>query len=156
MNDEETWVPDTKTNTLNVFDVGDTRATSAVVEGAYTAFTCVPDDRNSGSGGIAVQYPIDVSPTLLSSEFRNAYDRGAKITGVPGPTSGATVRRLTPGECQRLQGFPFDWNAEGLDEKGKPVELSDTQRYKQAGNAVTVNVSNWIAERLLPVIEEGR
>lgn len=40
------------------------------------------------------------------------------------------VRRLTPKECERLQGFPDGWT-EGV---------SDTQRYKQCGNAVTVNV----------------
>lgn len=45
-------------------------------------------------------------------------------------TDGARIRRLTPLECERLQGFPDNWT-EGV---------SDTQRYKQMGNAVTVNV----------------
>ena len=53
-------------------------------------------------------------------------------------TSGA-VRRLTPVECARLQGFPDDWNE----------EVSDAQRYKQFGNAVTVPVAKWIGERIL-------
>lgn len=48
------------------------------------------------------------------------------------------VRRLTPTECERLQGFPDGWTA----------SMSDTQRYKQMGNAVTVNVIQWIGERL--------
>ena len=48
------------------------------------------------------------------------------------------VRRLTPTECCRLQGFPDDWND----------FQSDTQRYKQMGNAVTVNVAEWIGERI--------
>jgi len=48
------------------------------------------------------------------------------------------VRRLTPTECERLQGFPDNWTIG-----------SDTQRYKQCGNAVTVNVIRDIAERLL-------
>lgn len=48
------------------------------------------------------------------------------------------IRRLTPRECERLQGFPDGWT-EGV---------SDTQRYKQMGNAVTVNVIQAIAERL--------
>jgi len=42
---------------------------------------------------------------------------------------GSRIRRLTPKECERLQGFPDDWTTG-----------SDTQRYKQCGNAVTVNV----------------
>jgi site-specific DNA-cytosine methylase len=49
------------------------------------------------------------------------------------------VRRLTPIECERLQGFPDNWTA----------GVSDTQRYKQCGNAVTVNVIQAIAEKLL-------
>jgi len=47
-------------------------------------------------------------------------------------------RRLTPMECERLQGFPDNWT-EGI---------SDTQRYRQLGNAVTVNVVYEIAKRL--------
>jgi DNA (cytosine-5)-methyltransferase 1 len=50
------------------------------------------------------------------------------------------VRRLTPRECERLQGFPDDWTRWGVDESGKVVEISDTQRYKMMGNAVTVPV----------------
>jgi DNA (cytosine-5)-methyltransferase 1 len=49
------------------------------------------------------------------------------------------VRRLTPTECARLQGFPDDWNA----------WLSDSARYKQYGNAVTVNVAEWIGRRIV-------
>lgn len=49
------------------------------------------------------------------------------------------VRRLTPTECCRLQGFPDNWNA----------GQSDTQRYKQLGNAVTVPVIEWIGERIV-------
>jgi len=50
----------------------------------------------------------------------------------------AQIRRLTPTECERLQGFPDGWT-EGI---------SDTQRYKCLGNAVTVNVIQAIMEKL--------
>jgi len=46
------------------------------------------------------------------------------------------IRRLTPMECERLQGFPDNWTKHGDDGK----EISDTQRYKCCGNAVTTNV----------------
>ena len=49
------------------------------------------------------------------------------------------IRKLTPIECERLQGFPDNWT-EGV---------SDTQRYKQMGNAVTVNVIEAIAGKLI-------
>jgi DNA (cytosine-5)-methyltransferase 1 len=52
-------------------------------------------------------------------------------------------RRLTPTECERLQGFPDGWTA----------GVSDTQRYKQCGNAVTVNVVAYVARRLLINLE---
>lgn len=49
------------------------------------------------------------------------------------------VRRLTPTECARLQGFPDDWNA----------WLADSHRYRQFGNAVCVPVAQWIANRIM-------
>jgi DNA (cytosine-5)-methyltransferase 1 len=52
---------------------------------------------------------------------------------------GMKIRKLTPIECERLQGFPDNWT-EGV---------SDTQRYKQMGNAVTVNVIEAIARKLI-------
>jgi len=54
------------------------------------------------------------------------------------------IRRLTPNECERLQGFPDDWTRYGADGK----EISDTQRYKMCGNAVTVNVIEYVMKRL--------
>ncbi len=50
--------------------------------------------------------------------------------------SGGYIRRLTPLECERLQGFPDDWTKYGKDGE----TISDTQRYKMCGNAVTTNV----------------
>ncbi|MBW2560712.1 MAG: DNA (cytosine-5-)-methyltransferase [Deltaproteobacteria bacterium] len=68
--------------------------------------------------------------------------RGGKA-GVPpvvDPHSALRVRRLTPRECERLQGFSDDWTRWGVDERGNRVEISDTQRYRMIGNAVTVPV----------------
>jgi len=57
------------------------------------------------------------------------------------------IRRLTPIECERLQGFPDQWTSKGnLD--GKVVDISDTQRYKQCGNAVSVPIVQLVAERI--------
>lgn len=60
---------------------------------------------------------------------------------------GTKIRRLTPKECERLQGFPDDWTKFGIID-GETVEISDTQRYKTLGNAVTVNVITAIASRV--------
>lgn len=59
-----------------------------------------------------------------------------------------SLRRLTPVECERLQGFPDHWTKWGLFD-GTVKEISDAQRYKMLGNAVTVAVVEAIAMRLL-------
>lgn len=60
------------------------------------------------------------------------------------------VRRLTPLECERVQGFPDGWTCLcGAGQLGSQrCRCPDTQRYKQLGNAVTVPVAQWIAERI--------
>jgi DNA (cytosine-5)-methyltransferase 1 len=73
-----------------------------------------------------------------------------------------TVRRLTPRECERLQGFPDDWTLEKAEVElvgnewqatGKVAKQADGPRYKQMGNAVTVNVAAWFGGRLANVEE---
>jgi len=59
-----------------------------------------------------------------------------------GIKDGMKIRRLTPLECERLQGFPDNWTKYGVDGN----ILSDTQRYKMCGNAVTVPVVQYIGE----------
>lgn len=55
------------------------------------------------------------------------------------------VRRLTPTECERLQGFPDGWTAVAKP-NGKP--MSDSARYRMLGNAVAVPVFEWVFKRL--------
>ena len=71
------------------------------------------------------------------------------------------IRRLTPNECERLQGFSArnkdetwedGWTSKGVVD-GKVVDISDTQRYKMCGNAVTVNVVRAIAAKMLSTVE---
>ena len=62
------------------------------------------------------------------------------------------IRRLTPIECERLQGFPDNHTAFGIyDDQKKP--MSNTQRYKQCGNAVTVDVVQAVAEQCKPLFK---
>lgn len=64
-----------------------------------------------------------------------------------GVMEGQRIRRLTPKECERLQGFPDDWTKYGSDGS----IISDTQRYKMCGNAVTVPVVEFIAKHLTDI-----
>ena len=56
------------------------------------------------------------------------------------------VRKLTPNECRKLQGFPSDWQQ----------VVSDCQAYKQFGNAVTVNVSYYLAKEIMKYMNENK
>ena len=78
-----------------------------------------------------------VTPTL--NVFDNKGDKRATVLILENDR----LRRLTPMECERLQGFPDYWT------KG----LRDTVRYEQMGNAVTVPVARWIIRRLLDLNE---
>ena len=62
---------------------------------------------------------------------------------------GSRIRRLTPTETERLQGFPDDWTKLGIDKESNEVEISNSQRYKMCGNAVTVNVVENVISRIL-------
>lgn len=58
------------------------------------------------------------------------------------------VRRLTPRECERLQGFPDDWTLYGADGQA----ISDSARYRMLGNAVADPCAKWIGRRVVAVM----
>jgi len=63
-------------------------------------------------------------------------------------TTAMQVRRLTPTECERLQGFPDDFT--NIPWRGKP-ESPDGPRYKALGNSMAVNCMDWIGRRIAMV-----
>ena len=67
--------------------------------------------------------------------------------GVGAIATSWSVRRLTPTECERLQGFPDGWT--DIPHKGKPA--ADGPRYKALGNSMAVNVMRWIGQRIQQV-----
>ena len=60
------------------------------------------------------------------------------------------VRRLTPTECERLQGFPDSWTdiGEWVDGKGKKRELTDSSRYKALGNSIALPFWAYLLRRI--------
>lgn len=58
------------------------------------------------------------------------------------------VRRLTPKECERLQGMPDDWSRWGINEKGEVYELSDSARYRLQGNGICTPFWKWLLKRI--------
>lgn len=114
--DFETWEEGRVHPTLNPFDTGESR-TVAIVFHPHREDGARVQDKTShtltaymGTGGN--------NTPMVSTE---------------------KVRRLTPVECERLQGFPDNWT------DGQ----ADSHRYKQIGNAVAVPVVDWIVKRLV-------
>jgi DNA (cytosine-5)-methyltransferase 1 len=205
--DDETWVDDDKTNTLNNFDIGDTRATVAVVEPKLyehngsdarvkgpldVAPTVIARYGTGGNnmplvqGGSEQTPNVDVSGTLRANPGSGFRSDGSPVEPVvivsnnpvydmkqhhnPQPTENVqlttkncatirgdtpltqdptmAVRRLTPTECMRLQGFPDDHAR--IPWKNKPAsECPDGPQYKCAGNSFSVNVVRWIGTQIV-------
>jgi DNA (cytosine-5)-methyltransferase 1 len=95
----------------------------------------------TGGAGMAVV----VAPTLSASNNPSRSPQSSEITAQVDAMVRETgvVRRLTPMECERLQGFPDGWT------DGQ----ADSNRYKQMGNAVAVPVVEWIISRMVAVDE---
>jgi DNA (cytosine-5)-methyltransferase 1 len=84
----------------------------------------------------------DVAHTLKAEGFDASEDGTGR--GQPMVNHAAGVRRLTPRECERLQGFPDDWTLTPY--RGKPA--ADGPRYKALGNSMAVPVMAWIGKRI--------
>lgn len=66
------------------------------------------------------------------------------------PVQSGKVRRMTPLECERLQGFPDGWTdiGEWVDSKGKKRQTADSSRYKALGNSIALPPWKWVLKRL--------
>ena len=60
----------------------------------------------------------------------------------------SVVRRLTPMECERLQGMPDEWSRYGVNERGEVYELSDSARYRLQGNGIATPFWRWMLKRI--------
>jgi DNA (cytosine-5)-methyltransferase 1 len=87
---------------------------------------------------------VDLAPTLRAGGHTSSH---ANAGVMPGIAIGIAVRRLTPTECERLQGFPDGHTA--IPWKGKPAsDCPDGPRYRALGNSMAVNVMRWIGRRI--------
>ena len=83
------------------------------------------------------------SPTLMARDYK-----GSPVVNETEPEY--AVRRLTPTECERLQGFPDGWTDIGdyIDSKGKKKHTADTARYRALGNSIALPPWRWVLKRL--------
>ena len=151
VDDYETWIEGGVMPTLNAFDNGDIRTTVIIFYGNR-----VDDVRLQGGVINTLQARMGTGGNNMPMLMRM---REGKPGGGKGPLisddksltiatandqtllNEGTVRRLTPVECERLQGFPDDWTA----------GQSDSARYKQMGNAVAVPVVEWLIQNIVDV-----
>ena len=129
--------------TLNSFDNGDVRTTVLITTADVIGSLQARDYKGVGNQYVAENKLIvcfDEWNDGAISEQHNTLRAGGKHS--TGALQGSVVRRLTPLECERLQGFPDDWTA----------GQSDSQRYKQMGNAVAVPVVEWLIGNICDMI----
>lgn len=109
-------------------------------------FDASEDGTGRGTPLVPVAFAENIRAEVRISEQTDALTKGG---GKPGQgyaaaMVGSQVRRLTPRECERLQGFPDDYTA--VPYRGKPA--ADGPRYKALGNSMAVPVMRWIGDRI--------
>lgn len=125
--------------------------------GVYEADTSRTLDVSGGNpacnqGGICVvDVPLTLDGstcvgTLLARDYKGAgrHDSFSRLISTP------SVRRLTPLECERLQGYPDGWTDIGdwTDSKGQTRKTSDAARYKALGNSIALPPWRWVLKRI--------
>lgn len=143
-------------NALVAFSCKDSGADASEISPTLRAMEFDGSHANGG-GKVAVALAIrgrDGTPQIeMGGEISNAIltpNGGRGGIGVGAVMRGMAVRRLTPMECERLQGFPDRYTA--IDFRGKPA--ADGPRYKALGNSMAVPVVRWIGERIRAVLDE--
>jgi DNA (cytosine-5)-methyltransferase 1 len=139
---------------------------SVEAEGQYFDFQAIGKYGNDGSAStlMARDYKdskdLVVDPVAFTPSSFGQYSEGIGTIRANGGDLGGgsegllvkpmAVRRLTPNECYRLQGFPDNWGR--IPWKGKPAEeCPDGPQYKACGNSMAVPVMRWIGERIAAV-----
>ena len=130
------WEQTEINDTLNIFDNSENRTPTLITQTVYdwhrqdTRMTeckdvCVTVAAGWGGGGNNMPYVLEEDMETV-------------------------VRRLTPKECERLQGFPDDWTniGEWIDSKGKKHKDADSPRYKALGNSIALPFWEWMAGRM--------
>ena len=129
--DHESWIEDAPANSVNQFEFSDVRTTTTVVSSECLGF----DSTFSAQSRVHE----DVSPPV----------KVGSSLGIASPpavmTPALRVRRLTPLECERLQGWPDNHTLMRSDGK----EQKDSPRYKQIGNGVAAPVAEWVGRQII-------
>lgn len=127
--------PPLKTTTVPCFALGCDDNSAIPID------TMNPTERKGDTNGLGVGNEGDPSYTITKAHSHGVFFKGC-------------VRRLTPIECERLQGFPDNYTR--IPYRGKPIEqCPDSPRYKAIGNSWAVPVVRWIGKRIDAALKEA-
>jgi len=160
--DDESWVQDEVTNTINLFDQGDIRATQAILqpipidtmnhigrgdshsfggfEPGAPSYTLTKGHSHAVAQPIGFDEELNARQNVMGTLLRGP--EGGRKDGIM--QTDMAVRRLTPVECERLQGFPDNYT-------NIKSNCPDGPRYKALGNSMAVPVMRWIGKRIQSV-----
>lgn len=153
--DFETWIAEGVAPTLNAMDNnGEAYSTVLIIDGTRVNDVRVYEDgivptviSRYGTGGGNVPMVFEQEKEVIGPLTATGMSRARGTETVEShhyALQQSVVRRLTPMECERLQGFPDGWTD----------NQADSNRYKQMGNAVAVPVVQWIINRMVEQIGE--
>ena len=138
---------DFETETFVAFSCKDHAADAGIV--APTLRSMGHNKSHANAGGQVAVWCFDATQITSPANRRNSKPGGpchtlASAAHPPALVNKNVVRRLTPPECERLQGFPDGWTA--VEYRGKPA--ADGPRYRALGNSMAVPVMEWIGRRI--------
>lgn len=123
----------------------------------FTSDSCGPTLSSGAGEGMNIQPSVlcmadDNAKAAIDEDMCGSLKVGGSAPSIA--QGRMVVRRLTPMECERLQGFPDNWTR--IPYRGKPAEeCPDGPRYKAIGNSFAVPVVRWIGERIAMADKEG-
>lgn len=139
----EVWAERAIAATLNLNDLGSESRAVDIVVGTITRNAGRFNAEDAAGGQLVPVSATGDTTHTLTSEGADASEDGTG-RGTPVVNTETSVRRLTPMECERLQGFPDGWT---LTSNGKPQ--ADSARYRQMGNSVAVPCIEWVVRRII-------
>lgn len=133
---------------FGVGEPGDPANTISAAHSHGVFATAIPiNDKATRWQGGGESRAAEVASSCKQRDFKDSTDLA--ITHM-------VVRRLTPMECERLQGFPDHWTdiGEWMDEKGKKHKDADSPRYKALGNSIALPFWDWMLRRMARYLPE--
>ena len=120
---------------------------SSKADGVQTKPFCAGFSYKIGAKAMGIGYEIEKAGTLSAERHDSA---------VLEKTIRWIVRRLTPVECERLQGYPDGYTDIGdwIDSKGKKHKYADSPRYKALGNSIALPQWFWLVQKMRPYLKE--